>query len=423
MPIAYDITRLVTRMFTATPNGIDRVDFAYAQHFLAAAAEDRFGLIINGLAPRLFSCAAARAAIDGIAAHWGEDRRLEEDVGYRAIVAHLTGASTSQPAERRIVQGRSGRTAGVLRWLMQYGLPLGRPPQTDLPKGACYINVSQFPLWIGRYFEWLESRRDVKAVFFIHDLLPIEMPECFRDGEEARHRQRLVNVARFAAGAVVSSEAVAAALSAFMRDLGRPDLPICVEPLPCAPIFATPKVVDPELRRQPYFIVCGTIEPRKNLPMLLHVWRRLVEQDGEAAPRLVLVGSRGWKFEPVVDLLQRAPALRTHVIEVQGLTTPALKMLLDNARALLMPSFAEGFGLPVREALMARASVVAADIPAFRGIVDSRLTRLSPLDGEAWLAKVRALARDETAHDEASAPSLQTSERYFAKIEAFVAAL
>jgi glycosyltransferase involved in cell wall biosynthesis len=44
--------------------------------------------------------------------------------------------------------------------------------------------------------------------------------------------------------------------------------------------------------------------------------------------------------------------LRAHVIEASGLSTPAIKRLLDNARALLMPSFAEGYGYPVAEALV-----------------------------------------------------------------------
>ncbi len=73
------------------------------------------------------------------------------------------------------------------------------------------------------------------------------------------------------------------------------------------------------MRDVPYFVVCSTIEPRKNHLLLLHVWRELVRRDGADAPKLVIVGSRGWKFEAVAALLDRSPALRGHVVEVSGL--------------------------------------------------------------------------------------------------------
>ena len=182
-------------------------------------------------------------------------------------------------------------------------------------------------------------------------------------------------------------------LEAQLRALGRADFPICVAPIPVAPIFASPPAPDPALRDVPYFVICSTIEPRKNHLLLLQVWRELLVADGPGAPKLVLVGGRGWKFEAVAALLDRSPALRGHVVEVSGLTTPSLKRLLDGARALLMPSFAEGYGLPVVEAQIAGVPVIASDIPVFREICGTRATLISPLDGERWLEAIRGLAR------------------------------
>ena len=52
-PLVYDITRLTTRIFNRTPNGIDRVDFALANHFVDAEQSDRSGLMITALGPRV----------------------------------------------------------------------------------------------------------------------------------------------------------------------------------------------------------------------------------------------------------------------------------------------------------------------------------------------------------------------------------
>jgi glycosyltransferase involved in cell wall biosynthesis len=422
---AYDITRLVTRVLNVTPNGIDRIDFALARHFLGAP--DAAGMMATGLGPRVLSGEKARAAVDAIGAHWGEEAEPENDPGYRRVGAELLGTAPP-PAGRaapRISQGRSGRVLGAVHALGAYGMAIGGSPRTALAKGAHYVNVSQFPLWVPAYFRWLEDRTDVRAVFFIHDVLPIEMPEYFREAEYERFRKRLANLARFGTAALVTTNVVKEGLEAQLRALGRADFPICVAPIPVAPIFASPPAPDPALRDVPYFVICSTIEPRKNHLLLLQVWRELVRRDGPGAPKLVLVGGRGWKFEAVAALLDRSPALRGHVVEVSGLTTPSLKRLLDGARALLMPSFAEGYGLPVVEAQIAGVPVIASDIPVFREICGTRATLISPLDGERWLEAIRGLARAAPGAGTTgtSRPHPGTWETYFARIDAFVNAL
>jgi glycosyltransferase involved in cell wall biosynthesis len=223
----------------------------------------------------------------------------------------------------------------------------------------------------------------------------------------------------------VTTDVVRQGLDMHLRGLGRLDFPVLAAPIPVAPIFAETPAPDPALQGVPYFVICSTIEPRKNHLMLLQVWRELVRRDGPTAPKLVIVGGRGWKFEAVAALLDRSPALRGHVVEVSGLTTPSLKHLLDGARALLMPSFAEGYGLPVVEALTAGVPVVASDIPVFREICGIRATLISPLNGEAWLEAVRALANTERRSPNAavSAAGPGSWKDYFAQIDAFADAL
>ena len=302
-------------------------------------------------------------------------------------------------------------------------LPLLRRPQRALPRGSLYINASQFPLWVDGSFAWLEARRDVKAAFFVHDLLPISLPEYFRAAEFVRHGKRMANVARFAAAAIVTTDTVAHDLREHLLGLGRSDLPVFVAPTPVAPIFFEPRRIDSRLDAHPFFVLCSTIEPRKNHLMILAAWRDLVRRYGAAAPKLVLVGTRGWKYELIVDLLDRSPPLRDHVVTVGGLSTPGLKQLMDNARAVLMPSFAEGYGLPVHEALAAGAPVIAADIPVFRDIKAAGLTLLSPLDGEAWLETVHHLGQSGRGGLEGERSNPLGWSDYFGRLEAFVAAL
>ena len=87
-------------------------------------------------------------------------------------------------------------------------------------------------------------------------------------------------------------------------------------------------------------------------------------------------------------MLERCPALRDRVVEHAGLPDRAVARLLAGARALLLPSFAEGFGMPVTEALAARVPVICSDLPALREAGDRVAEYLDPLDGPAWMEAI-----------------------------------
>jgi glycosyltransferase involved in cell wall biosynthesis len=425
--VAYDITRLATRVLNPTPNGIDRIDFAFARHFLGSAIPKQSAMMITPLGQRVIAETAARDVLDGISVHWGEEEQPDFDEGYRRVVAWISGELKEFQGPQRVARGRSGQVTGVLQWIRRHGFPFGRSPISSLPKGARYLNVSQFPLWMPSYFRWLKQRPDVKGVFFIHDLLPIENPEYFRKAEYERHLRRLANLAEFGVAAIVTTNVVKDALRRHLGLLGRADMPIFVAPIPVASIFTRPAAVDAALVGHPYFVVCGTIEPRKNHLMLLHVWRELVRRDGAAAAKLVLIGSRGWENENVVDLLERCRAINHHVIEVSGLSTPSLKGLLDGARALLMPSFAEGYGLPIVEALAAHVPVIASDIPVFHESGGDRIITVSPIDGERWLDAIRRFTPGQSPERQAAVakiePEAPSWQGYFGKLESFLESL
>ncbi len=428
-PVCYDITRLLTRILNVTPNGIDRVDHALAQHFLAGDPGTTFGTTYLGIGSRLMKGAAAREAVNGIAAHWGETGlETEDDPMYRHVVDWLAGRTmASRPRRRRRRYGLPFPVSAMGYWAARHGLPVTTTPRTDLPRNGIYINASQFPLWMTGPFTWLEERRDVRAAFFVHDLLPIDLPEYFRVAEFERHHKRMRSVARFASAAIVTTRTVADSLQTHLAELGRRDLPVFVAPTPISPIFAAPRRLEPALGQQPFFVLCSTIEPRKNHLMILAVWRALAQIMGRRTPKLVLVGTRGWHYDPIIDLIERSPPLRDHVIEVNGLSTPGLKRLVDNAQALLMPSFGEGYGLPVHEALTAGAPVIASDIPAFREIEAQRspesLTLLSPLNGEAWLGEIQRRMQASRGDAPASRSAPVDWPSYFAALDAFLAGL
>jgi glycosyltransferase involved in cell wall biosynthesis len=120
-----------------------------------------------------------------------------------------------------------------------------------------------------------------------------------------------------------------------------------------------------------YLLFVSTLEPRKNVVMLLDAFARAVDQGypGE----LVLVGRWGWRTEAAQEALRRSP-VRRRVRHLDYLDRETLSAVMHGAEALVFPSLLEGFGLPVVEAM-------ACGVP----VIVSRASSLPEVAGEAAL--------------------------------------
>ena len=154
-----------------------------------------------------------------------------------------------------------------------------------------------------------------------------------------------------------------------------------------------PKGVKPKRFDCPHFVVVGTIEGRKNHELLLHIWQRMADGGG-SVPLLVIVGQRGWEAESVTAMLDCGSELKGSVLELGRCADDELAAIIAGARALLMPSFAEGFGLPVVEALELGTPVIASDLAVFREIAGDLPTYLDCLDAPAWEHAIRSFVQD-----------------------------
>lgn len=392
-PTAFDLTRLVTRLRHASPSGIDRVDLAYAHEFLGRRANS-VGVVSTALGPRVLPREEARSIVAAVEAGWVEDRPAAEDPAYRRLAARLgapVAGEAPAPATRSAASERDRRLIQV-RTVARI-LARSRPISA-LPRDSLYLHSSHLRLDKPGRFDWLYDRRDVRAAFFVHDVIPISHPEYGRDGEAARHEVRMRTVGRHAAAILVNSEDTGRRTLALLDAWGFSRPPVAVGHLGVEAAFGRegPRLAP----SRPTFLACGTIESRKNHLLLFQLWRVLAERHGAAAPRLVVVGRRGWEAESAIDMLERCPGVKAHVIEASGLSTHGLAALMRSCTALLMPSFTEGYGIPVVEAAASGLPVVASDIPAHREIAEGLALFHDPLDGPGWLDSIESLAREDS---------------------------
>lgn len=288
--------------------------------------------------------------------------------------------------------------------------------------GHLYLNVGHTGLDHPALPRWIAAHR-LRAVFLVHDLIPLTHPEFCRPGEAARHDLRMRHALGAASGIIANSAATGAELARFADKLALRMPPLLNAWLGVPD--AVPPLVPAPLDR-PWFVVVGTIEGRKNHALLLQVWQRLAQVMGAATPLLVVVGQRGWEAGLAQALLDRDPVLRAHVIEFSHADDAALGGLIAGARALLMPSFDEGFGLPVIEALQRATPVIASDLAVFREIAGNIPLLIDPGDGPGWLAAITAFCGDSP--DRARQLAAMNSYRaptwadHFAKVEAWLGA-
>lgn len=247
-------------------------------------------------------------------------------------------------------------------------------------EGRKLLNISHSGLNQEVYRQKIEQYK-LRAIFFVHDLIPIDYPEYSRYGEDGLHRYRMETVLRYGGGVIVNSKDTLINLETYAKNCSLPMIKSLVAYLATAPL---PPASTQPLLNQPYFVMLGTIEPRKNHWFMLHIWRNIVQKLGQKTPLLIIIGRRGWKYENVVDMLERCSKIRPYVIEKSACTDLELSTYLAHAQALLFPSFVEGYGMPLVEALSIGTPVITSNLSVFREIAGDTPEYLEPLDGEGW---------------------------------------
>jgi glycosyltransferase involved in cell wall biosynthesis len=365
--VLLDITRLIGRAYRAGPGGIDRIELAYAQHFLLSADAGRPAYAVIHLMGRLFGVnpKCARRFVQKVAVRWqgeGAALRRRRPRGIIGLYATLLGGHW------------------MAGWQLRRRLRAHQGP-------PIYLVVSHHHLSHAHWIKNIRSAFAARTVCFLHDLIPIDYPEYVEPGRAQIHRDMLQTITRYFDAVIVNSQTTAEHFRHYLarRENGDGITPKIIVALPGVRAFpsASSAAASPALDSVPYFVIIGTIEPKKNHLLLLNLWSHLATSMA-SPPRLLVIGARGWENEQAVDMLERSYRLRGLIEEHNHLSDSAIGALLKDARAVLLPSFVEGFGLPLAEALASGVPVICSDIPAFREVGRDAPEFLDPLDMRAW---------------------------------------
>jgi glycosyltransferase involved in cell wall biosynthesis len=240
----------------------------------------------------------------------------------------------------------------------------------------------------------LTARSPVAArrhVVVVHDLFVLRHPEWFSKGYSRTHAPVLAAQLRTAAGLVAVSPAIAAQVRELL-----PHKPMIVGPNAPSESFRSPARAEMpaavrELTEDPavegFLFAVGSRDPRKNFGRLTAAYASLPDALRTAYP-LVIAGGESSIYA------DHAVARADHVLHIGHMKDPALAALYAEARAVIVPSLDEGFGLPVVEAMARGARLALSDIPTFTWLAGDSARYFSPHSVPEMAQVIRGVIED-----------------------------
>jgi glycosyltransferase involved in cell wall biosynthesis len=157
--------------------------------------------------------------------------------------------------------------------------------------------------------------------------------------------------------------------------------------LPATDVRVRPRFAQFAQAPGPFFMAVGTIEPRKNLQLLLRALEQLWS-DGSNA-RLLIVGRAHPRCRDLVRRMRDHPEQGRRLLNWFDATDAELEVGYTACRALVFPSLAEGFGLPLVEARTRGCPVIASDLPALSELADAGVFLFAPGDDDHLVRLLR----------------------------------
>ncbi len=250
----------------------------------------------------------------------------------------------------------------------------------------------------------LKARTGVQVVQMIHDLFVLDRPDWFAPRFARDFTSVFIKLAPGVDRWVTNSAFVRDQVATYLTGQAMTARPIEVLPMGWDSFEVSPGDDRATLRRygiadRPFILFVGTIEPRKNLATLLDAMDALRRDRGNRVPDLVVVGGYGWRAADVAARLRRDPSV-TWLKSVRDADLPAF---YRRARFTVVPSYSEGWGLPVQESIAHGVPCIASNGGALREAGHGLAAHFDPAEPSSLQSAMAAWITDDTALDQARA--------------------
>ena len=246
----------------------------------------------------------------------------------------------------------------------------------------------------------------VRYAALVHDVLPLSHPEYWPSAKRLVKRTGFAALSRAGATIFTSSAFNAGEIERITGQRARTVTFGCGQ---LTDEQADEALRTPLRRRESYVVFVGALEPRKGLMTLVEIFERVARHAADL--QLLIVGTGSTAYTSEVRRRVAACRVGSRIEIVSRATRDDVLELVSTAGALLFPTRAEGFGIPILEALALGTPVVASDLPSLRSWADTAVAYAPPDVPEAWVAPALA-ALDATEAARRSGQELARSYRW-----------
>jgi glycosyltransferase involved in cell wall biosynthesis len=132
----------------------------------------------------------------------------------------------------------------------------------------------------------------------------------------------------------------------------------------------------------------GTVEAKKNHALLYYTYK-LAQIRGIDLPKIVIVGRKGWNTENIVDIMSRDPEVKDKFVITESIDDEELSWLFDNCMCTILPSFHEGWGIPIAESVARGIPCICSNTSSMVEIAEEYVTHFSPASSDECLAAIQ----------------------------------
>ncbi|MBW4648578.1 MAG: glycosyltransferase family 4 protein [Kastovskya adunca ATA6-11-RM4] len=163
---------------------------------------------------------------------------------------------------------------------------------------------------------------------------------------------------------------------------------------------------------EPYILSLSTLEPRKNIDRVIQCFARLVQEQNIQDLYLVLVGSKGWDYDKILEEISKQNFLKNRIILTGRVADEDLAAIYSNALAFVYPSFYEGFGLPPLEAMQCGVPVITSNTSSLPEVVGDAGIMVDPTDSDELCQSMLKIYNSPSLRETMSMKSLEQAQNF-----------
>jgi Glycosyltransferase len=249
--------------------------------------------------------------------------------------------------------------------------------------------------------EFFEFASKLNLVWLFHDIIPITNPDILSEHAVQVFNTKVIKMIKISKLILTVSKSEAKIIENFLRskNIDKPVYPIRLgTDIKISQSIKKPNGFDVK----DFYLMVGTVEPRKNQLFVLEAFHKIWKENQDS-PNLVIAGRLGWKYQSVLDFISSSPFKDKKLFFIESPPDEELEFLYQNAKALIMASIREGFGLPIVEAMAKHKPILASDIEVFKEVAGDYPIYFDPYNVDSLIDAIKSF---ETGAIKPSLPNI-----------------